>query len=685
MEDVKSSSNGREKGKVQKEGLAITSLTPSPKNRSEIHGRKRHATRPERVRKRPLRYAQSPDADDISSPSQLVGGQKKRTRTKGGKVSGGKTAGQLKGKPSGHHNRRQSAGSGELSENRRKGRPKRKPKDGGRGKRAVANPYTHGHKQSNSGTLKMAPPKLLQASQKSLEIYCPVPKIEGVEKYSKVEIQQYSLNPKLPNQRTEWANTAVLDANSAQRVVVSGLTGNTTYYFRCRGFRDENDKWGPFSAKSVAMLTKHGQRKRSGQSSDGTHPAKKTRVGAAKPGQPRPPICVRRTPTTITIAWSAPKDTGRMQLDSFQVQKRMFPENKTDSKVTNWVDIFSRHGFDGKMYEVTGLKPNTVLQFRVKGRNNLGWGKYSGASDPFTTLKDSSREFKAPSVPDDKYSIILDVDDIRYDEQKVRLGRGSFGVVYRSAVGGYRGTTVAVKVETQMYEESDTDADDQLKDWFREVKILACLRHPNLVLYMGACRAHGRRYIVTEYMGGGSLACALHTSAVPLTEKWRITSILTQVASAMAYLHSNNPEITHRDLKPANVLLDKTWTHAKVCDFGLARMHTQSIMSTLTKFAGTAPYMPPEALDEVDVTGKVDVYSFGIMTAETLLKEVPWKDMSSSAIVKAVCLQNRRPFELEKFEEPVGKLIFQCWDKDPLSRPSFDDILKILSKLGWAT
>jgi len=70
-------------------------------------------------------------------------------------------------------------------------------------------------------------------------------------------------------------------------------------------------------------------------------------------------------------------------------------------------------------------------------------------------------------------------------------------------------------------------------------------------------------------------------------------------------------------------------------------MHTQSIMSTLTKFAGTAPYMPPEALDEVDVTGKVDVYSFGIMTAETLLKEVPWKDMSSSAIVKAVCLQNR--------------------------------------------
>jgi len=202
---------------------------------------------------------------------------------------------------------------------------------------------------------------------------------------------------------------------------------------------------------------------------------------------------------------------------------------------------------------------------------------------------------------------------------------------------------------------------------------------------MGACRAHGRRYIVTEYMGGGSLSCALHTSAVPLTEKWRITSILLQVASAMAYLHSNQPEITHRDLKPANVLLDKTWTHAKVCDFGLARMHRQEIMSTLTKFAGTAPYMPPEALDEIDVTGKVDVYSFGVMVAETLLRTPPWKGMGSSAIVKAVCLQDKRPFDLDKFEKPVGALIERCWHKKPLNRPSFNDILEELGKLGWTS
>uniref|UniRef100_A0A6U3CE89 Uncharacterized protein n=1 Tax=Lotharella globosa TaxID=91324 RepID=A0A6U3CE89_9EUKA len=632
------------------------SRNAGPESRQSSEGSSNNQNgRPERRRKRPVRYAQSPEVS-------------KQT-------------------PKKHSRERRSADgpydTGSRERRVRKQKRKNALEPPRKGKRGSSSQVSRG-KYRSSGSSKMFPPELVHATLKSVEITCPMPTDSNI---TRVDIQMHKLVPtKHSNSRTNWESVAELDVNEAQRVSVTGLRANTTYFFRCRG-RTEDGKWSPFSQKSKAMLTpapQQNRRKRTGDHDD-FQPPKKTRVGCAKPGQPRPPICVRRTPTTITIAWSAPKDTGRLAIDSFQVQKKLFAEDDTRRESTkNWEDVFSRQGFDGKMYEVTGLKPNTVLQFRVKAKNALGWSKFSRNSDPFTTTK-AQPEFKVPAAPDDKYSIVLNVDDIRYDEQKVRLGRGSFGVVYRSAVGGYRGTTVAVKVETQVYDDSDTDADDQLKDWLREVKILACLRHPNLVLYMGACRAHGRRYIVTEYMGGGSLSCALHTSAVPLTEKWRITSILLQVASAMAYLHSNQPEITHRDLKPANVLLDKTWTHAKVCDFGLARMHRQEIMSTLTKFAGTAPYMPPEALDEIDVTGKVDVYSFGVMVAETLLRTPPWKGMGSSAIVKAVCLQDKRPFDLDKFEKPVGALIERCWHKKPLNRPSFNDILEELGKLGWTS
>jgi len=607
--------------------------------------------RPQRTKRKPGRFAQSPEINPTPKMKKLGfrGTSEQGSREKRKKRAARKPAG-------GEKKRGRSYGSNDS--------------------RSTGSP-------NNSVQVKMPAPKLYQASQKSIEITCKIPMMNGIPKFERVLIEMQINLPRQPHRRLEWREVANLPANEAQRVQINGLKENTSYYFRCKGLLG-NEKWSAFSTKSAAMVTKQPMRhrKRPGQSDD-SHPVKKTRVGLSKPGQPRPPICVRRTSTTITIAWSAPKDTGRAQIDSFQVQKRTFPENKDDPKVPSWTDLFSRQGFDGKMYEVTGLKPNSVLQFRVKGKNIQGWGKYSGASDPFTTLKQTS-EFKVPSAPDDKYSIVLNVDDIRYDDPKVRLGRGSFGVVYRSAVGGYRGTTVAVKVETQVYDDPEADADEQLKDWLREVKILACLRHPNLVLYMGACRASGRRYIVTEYMGGRSLACALHTSAVPLTEKWRITSILLQVASAMAYLHSNTPEITHRDLKPANVLLDKTWTHAKVCDFGLARMHTQSNMSTLTKFAGTAPYMPPEALDEDDVSGKVDVYSFAILICETLLREVPWKGMSSSSIVKNVCIQNKRPYELARLDDkPLEEMVAKCWNKDPDARPSFDGILPMMNKMGW--
>ncbi|XP_011625984.1 serine/threonine-protein kinase CTR1 isoform X2 [Amborella trichopoda] len=188
-----------------------------------------------------------------------------------------------------------------------------------------------------------------------------------------------------------------------------------------------------------------------------------------------------------------------------------------------------------------------------------------------------------PSKSSRELPLAVDELDIPWSDLllKERIGAGSFGTVHRA---DWHGSDVAVKIlmEQDFQEE-------RLKEFLREVAIMKRLRHPNIVLFMGAVTRPPNLSIVTEYLSRGSLYRLLRKPAArELLDDRRRLRMALDVAKGMNYLHRHNPPIVHRDLKSPNLLVDKTWT-VKVCDFGLSRLKANTFLSSKS-LAGTPSY-----------------------------------------------------------------------------------------------
>ncbi|XP_023768681.1 probable serine/threonine-protein kinase SIS8 isoform X1 [Lactuca sativa] len=259
-----------------------------------------------------------------------------------------------------------------------------------------------------------------------------------------------------------------------------------------------------------------------------------------------------------------------------------------------------------------------------------------------------------------------------------RIGIGSFGEVYRSE---WNGTEVAVK--KFMNQDISGDALTQFKS---EVEIMLRLRHPNIVLFMGAVTRPPNLSILTEFLPRGSLYKLLHRPNVQLDEKRRMRMAL-DVAKGMNYLHTSNPVIVHRDLKTPNLLVDKNWV-VKVSDFGMSRMKHHTFLSSKST-AGTPEWMAPEVLRNEPSNEKwgglfcrCDVFSFGVILWELATLRVPWIEMNSMQVVGAVGFQYRHLDIPETVDPVVARIITDCWHPEPQARPSFKEIIARLRSLG---
>ncbi|KAG0470554.1 hypothetical protein HPP92_017254 [Vanilla planifolia] len=257
-------------------------------------------------------------------------------------------------------------------------------------------------------------------------------------------------------------------------------------------------------------------------------------------------------------------------------------------------------------------------------------------------------------------------EDLTIGEQ---IGQGSCGTVYHAL---WHGSDVAVKVfSKQEY------SDEVILSFRQEVSLMKKLRHPNILLFMGAVFSQQRLCIITEFLPRGSLFRLLQRNTTKLDWRKRVHMAL-DIARGMNYLHHCNPPIIHRDLKSSNLLVDKNWT-VKVGDFGLSRLKHETYLTTKTG-KGTPQWMAPVLRNEPS-DEKSDVYSYGVILWELVTEKIPWDNLNSMQVIGAVGFMNQR-LELPNDCDPRwASIVESCWQIDPQYRPSFLELLERLKDL----
>ncbi|KAJ8411920.1 hypothetical protein AAFF_G00155580 [Aldrovandia affinis] len=257
------------------------------------------------------------------------------------------------------------------------------------------------------------------------------------------------------------------------------------------------------------------------------------------------------------------------------------------------------------------------------------------------------------------------------------IGVGGFGKVYRAI---WQGSEVAVKAARR---DPDEEVGQTLESVRQEAKLFAMLRHPNIMALLGVCLQEPNLCLVMEYARGVSLNRALSGKRIP---PHTLVNWAVQIARAMLYLHCQAiVPIIHRDLKSSNILIlekvekeDLSNKTLKITDFGLAReWHRTTKMSA----AGTYAWMAPEVIRSSTFSKGSDVWSYGVLLWELLTGEVPFRGIDGLAVAYGVAMNKLALPIPSTCPEPFARLMEDCWNSDPHTRPVFTSILDQLTAI----
>ncbi|KAG0497052.1 hypothetical protein HPP92_001743 [Vanilla planifolia] len=235
--------------------------------------------------------------------------------------------------------------------------------------------------------------------------------------------------------------------------------------------------------------------------------------------------------------------------------------------------------------------------------------------------------------------------------EKYLIGKGKYGTVYKAQIDNGLGKLCYAVKKIDLSEPS----------FSQERKVLAILRHRNLVRMAGYGITDGFGMIIYEYMQGGTLFEVLHQRKPRVPLNWELRHrIALGIAQGLSYLHHDCvSQVIHRDIKSSNILMDSE-LEPKIGDFGMAKIVDNSSSDTSwtpSSIVGTLGYIAPENGNSIKLTEKSDVYSYGVVILELLCRRMS-VDPSFEDGVDIVTWVNANLKKVEQFN------ILQLLDKE---------------------
>jgi eukaryotic-like serine/threonine-protein kinase len=267
------------------------------------------------------------------------------------------------------------------------------------------------------------------------------------------------------------------------------------------------------------------------------------------------------------------------------------------------------------------------------------------------------------------------------------IGRGGMGVVYL-AQDKRLGRQVALKFLPVSFQ----DNPDRRARLLTEARAASSLHSPHIAAIHDIGEHEGRAYIVMEYVGGELLSQKLKGGPPALDEG---IDIARQVAEALEEAHAHG--IIHRDIKSSNLVVTPRG-QVKVLDFGLAKVTQRSGAgianeesaltaqqgTTLGMVLGTVHYMSPEQARGLEVDGRSDLFSLGVVVYEMVTGRLPFEGETSSDVLAAILEREPQPLARHRPEVPaeLERVVRQCLEKDRQRRyQSAGELLIHLRKL----